>query len=461
MVFVSSSIHFGAPAAPVWRLPARTHCWCGQSRSSSWSDTLRSRTSLFVPGLVVAAACITGRLARRRPVLKRASDFRAEHRGLHLMGCGASHSSEMNTQASPEAMERLKGLKSAATSSLPFSDSELESAVSSMRKAAGSHQEVLDWAALQSCLATAAHEPYKDWPKTAASASELSDRFLKPSSPEFWHVFRRVREDGCWDAAVKAAAARTAGVKPWVVLVTGLNGIRKTTCMYQPWFKDVLHAALRQAHGDDTPAVDELPDGTCSFFRQLDHIIATIANDEFRTLYNVSDVDEYSALKDGIFARYRKIAEMWGVTLMTEAKSNGINVMAETSGRDAGMWHYIDFCFPDDSYRKLVLHFEINDISFAERSVDSRMSREIQAGHNALAGAAADIINVNSGGPYGSKVLKGVQADSDKVWRTVVDGELAKTWYKASLSITARDDGEWTCTATGMPDAGAHPIQRL
>ena len=28
--------------------------------------------------------------------------------------------------------------------------------------------------------------------------------------------------------------------RPWVVLVTGLNGVRKTTAPYEPWFEDTL-----------------------------------------------------------------------------------------------------------------------------------------------------------------------------------------------------------------------------
>eukprot|EP00933_Yihiella_yeosuensis_P022177 TRINITY_DN17462_c0_g1_i2.p1 TRINITY_DN17462_c0_g1~~TRINITY_DN17462_c0_g1_i2.p1 ORF type:complete len:232 (-),score=40.69 TRINITY_DN17462_c0_g1_i2:163-858(-) len=231
--------------------------------------------------------------------------------------------------------------------------------------------------------------------------------------------------------------------------------------MYQPWFRQVLLKALEH-DGGDLPSVEDLPDGNNSFFRQLDHIIATVANEDFRSLYTVEDVDRYSALKDGIFTRYRKIAEMWGMLLVKEAKRNRLNVMVETSGRDPGMFHYIDFCFPDDSYRKLVLHFEIDDISFAERSVDSRMLGEMAAGQKALSsGSTNDIIKVNAGGPYGSKVLKGVQADSDKVWDDVVNKRgIAEHWYKASISIKAKEGAEWMAHATGFAEE-AFPINRL
>ena len=38
------------------------------------------------------------------------------------------------------------------------------------------------------------------------------------------------------------------------------------------------------------------------------------------------------------------------------------------------MFHYIDHLFPDEgTHRKLVLHFDIDDIVHAQRSVDARM----------------------------------------------------------------------------------------
>jgi len=361
-----------------------------------------------------------------------------------------------------ERMERLESLKTAASSGMHFSESELESAVASIRNAAGELHEALDYAALRAALQASAHRPYKDWDKTAEAAAALGESFLKPGSPEFRRVFRRVFQDGHWAAASEAAAARAADFRPWVVLVTGLNGIRKTTCMYQPWFQEVLHAAIARSSGS-APAQEELPTGQNSFFRQLDHIIATVANEEFSTLYAVSEVDKYSALKDGIFSRYRMLAEMWGILLVNLAKKERMNVMVETSGRDPGSFHYIDHCFPDDSYRKLVIHFEINCLSFAERSVDARMLREMADGQKALAGTWEDLIKVNAGGPYGSKVLKGVQADSDRVWeQSVLGGDLAKSWYKASISISAQEGAEWTACATSSEgDTKAFPIERL
>jgi hypothetical protein len=145
------------------------------------------------------------------------------------------------------------------------------------------------------------------------------------------------------------------------VLVTGLNGIRKTTSIYEPWFKRALHAALQpsasssvgsdgksSASSSSTPpatkkqkvvdgtgaagagaavevtnisAVDDLPDGTTAFFRQLDYMIASVANEDFKALYTAGhDVAEYSQQKAGIFTKYRMVAEMLGVLLMKAAQ---------------------------------------------------------------------------------------------------------------------------------------------
>jgi len=50
---------------------------------------------------------------------------------------------------------------------------------------------------------------------------------------------------------------------------------------------------------------DGLPTGANSFFRQLDFIVATMANEDFRRLYqdDVGDLNQYAQLKSAIFAR--------------------------------------------------------------------------------------------------------------------------------------------------------------
>lgn len=55
-------------------------------------------------------------------------------------------------------------------------------------------------------------------------------------------------------------------------------------------------------------------------------------------------------------------------------------------------------------------------------------------------GDARAMIRANAGGPYGSAVLKGVEADSNAVWQQISSGaagDVGMSWYKARLKITA------------------------
>ena len=109
--------------------------------------------------------------------------------------------------------------------------------------------------------------------------------------------------------------------------------------------------------------------------------------------------------------------------------------------------------FEASKYNKLALHFTINDLTQAQESVDRRMIDEIQAGSKAVGSADAfDVIYSNLGGPYGSKVLKGVQEDSENVWQNVVlEGDVGKDWYKATINIQAHPTEPWTAQAV-LPD---------
>jgi hypothetical protein len=218
------------------------------------------------------------------------------------------------------------------------------------------------------------------------------------------------------------------------------SGIRKTTSIYQEWFPLLLQEAIVSPSSQPESDIDmkstielpNLPCGSNTFFRQLDHMIATLCNEEFIRLYTytrdmlvtdnhdggtrqqqqpTSDIIQfYSNMKAAIFSRYRTISELLGVILLREAQKIHINCMVETSGRDVAMFHYIDHFFPATTYSKLALHFTINDLQHAKTSVDQRMIDEIQSGIMALdKNSIFDIINTNVGGPYGSEVLSDIQ----------------------------------------------------
>ena len=72
---------------------------------------------------------------------------------------------------------------------------------------------------------------------------------------------------------------------------------------------------------------------------------------------------------------------MLGILLIRYAQKNRLNVLVETSGRDIASYDYVDTIFAScPQYQKLVLHFTIDELKHAERSVDARMIEEMKLG---------------------------------------------------------------------------------
>ena len=153
-------------------------------------------------------------------------------------------------------LARLEAMKEAASRNVPFTDDELGNVLLSLQTLAPP-DNAIDWGGLRSLLSASAHLSHKDWAWTQATAQKLSELLGGPDDAAFRTIFSRVLGeahallhalyhplthsrapgDGGWDVAASATAARPAAFQPWVVLVTGVNGIRKTSSVYQPWFK--------------------------------------------------------------------------------------------------------------------------------------------------------------------------------------------------------------------------------
>ena len=198
----------------------------------------------------------------------------------------------------------------------------------------------IDFAGLRDLLNKVAHLSHKDWDVTSknsdllretlsigqsssSSSSSSNDDVNDSNYPlgsSTRQLLERILTDGNWDGAVENARERSQRPpaddnKSWAVLVTGVNGIRKTTSIYQPWFSKLLSEALvepipslssssiaasspteeegKQQNEDPQTSskilCDNLPVGSNTFFRQLDHMICTLCNEEFARLYAWSD----------------------------------------------------------------------------------------------------------------------------------------------------------------------------
>jgi hypothetical protein len=404
--------------------------------------------------------------------------------------------------------DRINAMVDRAKNGIPLTDDETEDVINGLKNLIPNDAPI-NFDEVTSILKEVAHLSHKDWGVTSCNSDKLLESLSiasdsggntesggeesnYPLSSHARHLLQRILKDGNWDGAVEyTKTARPTGQCPWAVLVTGVNGIRKTTSMYQPWFAQLLQEAIipptttkspstssskKQKSVDHSLSLECLPTGSNSFFRQLDHMICTLCNEEFSRLYTWAAselpkhdlskgdpvpvpsedvVEKYSDYKAAIFTRYRTLSELLGALLLKQAQLVDINCMMETSGRDVAMFHYVDHFFDNErsNYKKLALHFTINDLACAMQSVDRRMIQEIQAGAKAVeTGDPFDVVYTNEGGPYGSKVLEGVQKDSDKVWEEqVLVGAVGKDWYKATIAIEAHPTEPWTAQAV-RPD---------
>ena len=236
---------------------------------------------------------------------------------------------------------RTESMASRARNVTPLTDEELDDVINSLQNITP-HDSKIDWDQLRRLLGDIAHLSHKQWDVTGSNSDKLA-KILTPNgiTAESSQMFERILHEGNWDGALEHAKS---GLKSWAVLVTGVNGIRKTTAIYQPWFSDVLQEALVSPAGMESNFANEvLPTGENSFFRQLDHMITTLCNEDFSRLYALTGaqlggdeknngdppkelIKQYSNMKASIFSRYRTLSELLGVLLLKEAQKVNIKI---------------------------------------------------------------------------------------------------------------------------------------
>ncbi len=222
---------------------------------------------------------------------------------------------ESSTALSSETIdERIKQMAEHAKKGTPMTQEEVTDICNGLKNLAPivddkDVEKEIDFVQLRLLLQKVAHLSHKDWAVTSGNSDALcsvlgvesktqtagSKRELDgdtyPIAPNGRQLLERVIKEGNWDGAVENASRedRPTDEKSWAVLVTGVNGIRKTTSMYQPWFSDLLAEALvcpeMDKESESKVSCETLPNGSNSFFRQLDHMICTLCNEEFTRLY--------------------------------------------------------------------------------------------------------------------------------------------------------------------------------
>jgi ABC-type cobalt transport system substrate-binding protein len=165
---------------------------------------------------------------------------------------------------------RAQAMHERALNELPLTEAELDGVMLSIRNVYPIDGP-LDFVALRQFLSEVAHLSHKNWTRTGKNSETLAQILIPDGmSSHTRHLLARIVQEGNWDGAEQHAEANITHDLPWAVLVTGVNGIRKTTSIYQPWFQSLLAEALVAPAGQkavfDTRA---LPSGQTAFFRQL------------------------------------------------------------------------------------------------------------------------------------------------------------------------------------------------
>ena len=178
-----------------------------------------------------------------------------------------------NDVTSLDKMNKLADeMNSNAKATNPFTNTELDLIMKSLHEilpTENSNNKPLYMAAIRSLLLEVGHLSHSNWEKTTDSAARLGSLLLPEGtglSSSFRFMFDRILTEGNWDGAV----ANNTDEKPWVVLVTGLNGVRKTTSVYQPWFEKILREAIVSPPTQNRKTINppsQLPTGQDSFFR--------------------------------------------------------------------------------------------------------------------------------------------------------------------------------------------------
>ena len=144
-----------------------------------------------------------------------------------------------------EAIKHFATMQQAADDRAFFTDGELASVTTALERLGLDHDRGRP--ASRRFWEEVAHLDYKRWHMTRATATSLANELPPVSDIEFANAFKRVLEGGNWaPASIYAAAKQSKNDRdrPWVVLVTGLNGVRKTTAIYEPWFEAALAEAI-------------------------------------------------------------------------------------------------------------------------------------------------------------------------------------------------------------------------
>ena len=173
----------------------------------------------FFPALLLVLFTEASQSMTVTPTIQRASTLRVYKVNMPF--------DENNT-----AKERVSNMVKQAQDGSVFTEEEITDICNSLRNLAPATSPI-KFDDLTTVLKTAAHLSHKDWGVTSSNGDKLGAALaISPPSkadaplPDHAKQFlERILVEGNWEGA--ETRAKAGGEKPWAVLVTGVNGIRK------------------------------------------------------------------------------------------------------------------------------------------------------------------------------------------------------------------------------------------
>eukprot|EP00404_Azadinium_spinosum_P061925 CAMPEP_0180697620 /NCGR_PEP_ID=MMETSP1038_2-20121128/3594_1 /TAXON_ID=632150 /ORGANISM="Azadinium spinosum, Strain 3D9" /LENGTH=517 /DNA_ID=CAMNT_0022729147 /DNA_START=73 /DNA_END=1623 /DNA_ORIENTATION=+ len=308
----------------------------------------------------------------------------------------------------------------------------------------------------------------------ALGIEQSNDQELTSTVEVLKKLFPHAMKGGGWDAAMTYRKENKED-NPFMILVDGIWGSRKSSTMCNPQLAQMLQVALKDEkqklataeRGDQLVVAEANPEkppaklqdlekhltnlyqaakadtkktgaharsisGGTAFFRQLDFFIAGVSTGRFRALLETYSPEPaefweaYAKEKSKIFRDFRFIAECWMWIAMKAAVANNLNCIVEGSGTHVGVHTlvdaYLNTLATRTDYQRLWIHFDVLIPKLAAASVEERFKKELEEfqylKRQVQTPSKERIDQINSGGAgYGEANLEKAQEANMVIWR--------------------------------------------
>jgi hypothetical protein len=253
---------------------------------------------------------------------------------------------------------------------------------------------------------------------------------------------------------------------PWIVVVMGLNAIRKTTAMKQLDLPILINSVLPHINTKYIPTANN------SFFRQLDYLVPSIASGLFLKLRNIEDIKYYKIGKQLLFSKLATLNGLWLNVVSNIIGKLDYNMLIEATGTNFGQVDLINDNPNFNNYNKLIIRFNVDQtqLKIVGESITTRFDEEFKK----IKTSNIDVSQAIIGGTTteteyyceyndtqdsdNKKIIKTIpynviNRESNETWNNVVYNEKFKVmhlspeyfnWDKAILLITPNPKGQWT-----------------